>query len=312
MGAAWYRGGHTGWGTLKDWIDVVSLARQKNLKVLDVINASTDDWDDGRTRPAENAGPDFTKHCGWQGGSRKLSQINLGKFASRLRAELDAVNGAGLTIDAFEVGNEYDWYCFNGDVPNGHEATQEEFMTAVRGYAHFLKAAAEVIHQYFPDARIITFGIAHGSDQWDKPPHHLSNPARMVAQLRNVDGYNYLDNSGYHVDGFGEHFYPSADMVGQWMQNTLQQDTAVLGQDKPLWIREWGLDSRRYPNKAGQSRAQAMAEFYASLEKFKASRFTFGPVFYYSYAGDGPAGGSALTDKTGSLLPDATEVVRHR
>ena len=74
-------------------------------------------------------------------------------------------------------------------------------MRAVRGYARFLKTAATVIKQYFPNAKIITFGIAHGSNTWDIVPHHFSNPARMVALLSNLDGFNYLDNTEYHVDG---------------------------------------------------------------------------------------------------------------
>jgi len=60
--------------------------------------------------------------------------VNLAKLAQRLRTQLDAVKAANLTIDAFEIGNEDDWICFNGDVPDGHTPTQEEWMTAVRGY----------------------------------------------------------------------------------------------------------------------------------------------------------------------------------
>jgi hypothetical protein len=71
--------------------------------------------------------------------------------------------------------------------------------------------SAEVIHDpdYFPHAKIITFDIAHGSHRWDRPPHHFSNPARMVALVRNLDGFNYLDNAIYHVDGYGTHIYPN-------------------------------------------------------------------------------------------------------
>jgi len=181
------------------------------LKFLANVLQAEADYDEGHQN--QNAGEDFRKRCGWSRGSGKLSQINSAKLAQRLRTQLDAVKAANLTIDAFEIGNEDDWICFNGDVPDGHTPTEAEWMTAVRGYAHFLKAAAEVIRDphHFPNAKIITFGIAHGSDRWDHPPHHFSNPARMVAMLRNLDGFNYLDNSIYHVDGYGTHIYPNPD-----------------------------------------------------------------------------------------------------
>jgi hypothetical protein len=197
--------------TVARFVNELKLARQNNLKFLANVLPAQADYDDGYVTP--NAGEDFRKRCGWPQGSSQISKMNLVKLAQRLRFQFDVVKAANLTIDAFEIGNEVDWICFNGDVPDGHVPTAQEFMTAVRGYAHFLKASAEVIHDphYFPTAKIITFGIAHGSDRWDPPPHphHFSNPARMVTLLRNLDGFNYLDNAIYHVDGYGTHIYPN-------------------------------------------------------------------------------------------------------
>jgi hypothetical protein len=197
-------------------------------------------------------------------------------------------------------GNEVDWICFNGDVPDGHAPTEAEFMTAVRGYAHFLKTAAEVIHdpRYFPNGKIITFGIAHGSDRWDRPPHHFSNPARMIAMLRNLDGFNYVDNTLYHVDGYGTHIYPNPDNLRQSVMDLVRQDAAILGPDRPFWITEWGLATNRYPNQQRQTRSQAFKDFYDTLNKL---RIPFGPPFYYANS----PGGSSLIDANGALLPEA-------
>ena len=76
--------------------------------------------------------------------------------------------------------------------------------------SRYLQAAALAIGDpnYFPHAKIITFGIAHGSDKWDKPWRHISQPVVVVARLRNVNGFNYLDNALYRVDGYGTHIYP--------------------------------------------------------------------------------------------------------
>lgn len=280
------------------FVNELRLAKENHLKMLVNVLQSKADYDDGYENP--NAGEDFRKRCGWPQGSGQISQMKLDKFKQRLSSELDAVKDADLNIDAFEIGNEVDWICFNGDVPNGHAATDEEWMVAVRGYARFLKAAAEVIHdsRYFPEAKIITFGIAHSSDRWDRPPHHFSNPARMVAMLRNLDGFNYLDNSEYHVDGYGTHVYPDANNLEQSVGDLIREDAAILGPDKPFWITEWGLDAKKYPNKQGQTRGQGIEDFYRTLRKL---RMPFGPAFYYCYA----PGGKALVDAKGDLLPES-------
>src|ERR1700680_5087098 len=93
------------------FVNEVKLAKQNGLKFLANVLPSGADYDNPKN---ENAGEDFGKRCGWPQGSSKLSQMNLAKFAQRMRTQLDAVKAANLTIDAFEIGNECDWICFNG------------------------------------------------------------------------------------------------------------------------------------------------------------------------------------------------------
>jgi hypothetical protein len=276
------------------FVSELKLAKQNGLKFLVNVVPLCADYDRCEN---ENAGEDFRKRCGWDGGSPKISEMNLNKFAQRFRAQLDAVKAANLTIDAFEIGNEIDWICFNGDVPNGHQPSQEELFTAVRGYAHFLRTAGEIIQDshYFPNAKIITFGMAHAGSG-DIPPHHFSDPARLVAMLRNLDGFNYLDNSHYHVAGYGTHIYPDPNKVEQSSATPLVSDAKTLN-DKPFWITEWGLGSNSFPNKLGETRGDAIKKFYAVLEQ---THVSLGPVFYFGYAG-----GSGLLDKNGTLLPEA-------
>jgi hypothetical protein len=119
--------------------------------------------------------------------------------------------------------------CFNGDVPNGHTASPQELKVILHGYGEILKTAALVIRdpQYLLKAKIVTFGIAHSDDRYDKPAHHISHPAAtFVAGLRNVDGFNYLDNSLYHVDGYGTHVYRWEGNVAGSVRNTLHEGRA--------------------------------------------------------------------------------------
>jgi hypothetical protein len=116
--------------------------------------------------------------------------------------------------------------------------------------------------------------------------------------LRNLDGFNYLDNTLYHVDGYGTHIYPNPDNLRQSVKDLVRQDAAILGPDKPFWITEWGLATNRYPNQQRQTRSQAFKDFYDTLNKL---RIPFGPPFYYAHS----PGGSSLIDANGALLPEA-------
>ena len=152
--ATWFRDVLSGTTpqTVAKFVNEFKLAEENNLQFLANVLAAQADYDDGYQNP--KAGEDFRKRCGWPQGSSQLSKMNLAKLSQRLRFQFDAVKAANLTIDAFEMGNEVDWICFNGGEPDGHVTTEQEFMTAVRGYAHFLKPAAEVIldPRYVPNA----------------------------------------------------------------------------------------------------------------------------------------------------------------
>jgi hypothetical protein len=307
MGARWFRDAFAyPPSRIPDFVDVVRQAKQANLKMLVVIVQDASDYD-GADPKTENAGPAFKKLCGWPGGSLKLSRINLTRFRNRLSGLLTALKAARLDVDAFEIGNEDDWVCFNGDVPFGRPATPNDISVAARGYARFLQAAADTIHdsRFFPGARIVTFGISHADAGWDEnPPHHLPNPAAFVASLRNLDGRNYLDNARYRIDGYGTHIYPDPDDIKRSAIATIAKDVEALGPDIPIWITEFGLRKERFPNRNGKSRAQAITTFFDALTEVP--RETFGPVFYYNY--DGPSWG--LVDVKGGLLPEAQALMR--
>jgi hypothetical protein len=81
---------------LDKFVNEVRLVKQNNLKMLVNVLPSYLDYDE----PFANAGDDFKKICGWSGGDGNLSQINLTKFTQHLRAVLDAVKAASLSIDA--------------------------------------------------------------------------------------------------------------------------------------------------------------------------------------------------------------------
>ena len=113
LDVTWFRDGPSSGSAqaVKNFIEEVRLAKQENLKFLVNIVQMDEDYD-----------VPLTMHShGWK--AKKLSQINLDKFAQRFRNLLDALKAANLTIDAVEFGNEDDSYYYDADVPNGRAAT---------------------------------------------------------------------------------------------------------------------------------------------------------------------------------------------
>lgn len=304
LGASWFSTTYNTRAKPEDFVDLVRQVKQQNLKIMEIVEPSHTDYDEGVVA-GNGGGDEFKRRCGFSTGSAKYSALNPDKLAARLSSQFDALKAAGLTIDAFEIGTEVDWICFDGDIPEGHDASQAELMTIVHGYAKFLKAAGGLIHSQFPAAKIITFGIAHISDN-DTPPHHVSRPARIIAALRNLDGVNYLDNPAYRVDAYGEHIYPKPNYIAKDTQDKMREDIGILGHDRPYWITEWGLNSKSFPNKEVATRVQAASEFYRTLDSLHVS---FGPLFYFGYDW---AGGKGLTDQGGNPQPDAQAILRQR
>ncbi|MDR3616464.1 MAG: glycosyl hydrolase [Candidatus Obscuribacterales bacterium] len=299
-GAQWFRDGFPGHvnSRLNNFVDELSQAKKAGLKVLVILGPKGNDYD--QPYKNENAGDDFCKRCGWPQGSARYSLVNLHKVETNLCDAFDAFKAAGLDIDAFEIGNEVTWICFNGDMPNGHVASPHERMVALRGYAQYLKTAAKLIKnpKYFPHAKIITFGMNHPGD----PRYGITDAAQFVADLKNLDGYNYLDNKDYHVDGYGMHLYPPGTNVAGTVQSTFEHDAKILA-DKPIWITEWGVSRQSFPNKKLRTRTDGINEFFGTLDGL--NNVVLGPVFWYSYNINGKPGGTELVDLAGNLLPDA-------
>ena len=291
LGATWVRDGFAkSPHGVSDLVDVVRRAKQLNLRFIVQVVQLDGDYDV----------PLQLNRCGWH--AKPLGQIDLTKYTNRLRAQLDALKAASLTVDAFEIGNEDDTDCYNADIPTGRTAAAQDLKAAARGYGKFLMASAEVIQdpKYYPQAKLITFGMAHGGT----PTNSLPQPAQFVAMLRNVDGVNYLDNDKYHVDGIGTHIYASPSDITGSVTKTLEADAAALGTSKPFWLTEWGfLNYKSFPTKNGESLSQGVSEYLAAIDSVH-RHIPLGPICFYSYS-------EWLVDESGNPLPQA-EVLAKR
>jgi hypothetical protein len=308
---SWFRDGFGG-DTAKDaqlFVDTVSALHARGLKVLAVVGPTGSDFD-----PKDRiAGNPSVNGCRW--GTAPLSKIDLTKFAHRLRAHFVALKQAGLTVDAFEIGNELDLYCNDADMPMTSEFAKHHwkwFLTAdqVRafdaGYVPFLTTFAGLIREYFPQAKIITFGMSNPT----------GDSAALIAGLA-----HFTDSTGRTfdyttlVDGYGTHIYPKSDtteeMVATTTRNLTDQAAELPHSDeKPLWITEWNpsdsafwsthkwyfqfdasgvpggdLNLARSPYEA-MDRAEAIRTFETDVVdrlRAQAEPVNIGYVFYYAY-----------------------------
>ncbi len=238
---------------ISNYVQIVRKAKEKGFKVLALFGPTALDVGGG-TFPY------------------RLSAVNQTRLRTRLLNYINAIKAAGLSVDAFEVGNELDSTGFNADNPKDINL----FRSA---YGAFLKTSLDVIKssQGFPNAKVITVGFANMMDYC--PECHLDNPPAALAGLRNYNGENLLAR----VDGYGFHVYPLPSTIQSQTGRILQQyKDAGLG-DKPVWITEWGFWRVHFPYN-GHPRSWAMDQFlqYVSTQTITPR----GPVFLFNYRGD--------------------------
>src|SRR5580704_14254695 len=144
------------------FVDMVQQVHARGMKILAVVSHTGSDFDKKDYIDPTQSG------CQW--GTFPLSKIDLAKFEHRVRSYFDALKQAGLSVDAFEIGNELDLYCNDADMPKTSEfaahhwqwfLTQEQVHQFAAGYVPFLKTFAGLIREYFPAATIITFGMSN-------------------------------------------------------------------------------------------------------------------------------------------------------
>jgi hypothetical protein len=272
---------------------IIQRANQVNMPVLLVVLPDPSDYADPNGALA-NAGSEFDSLCGWPTGQYRVSQVDAGRFAARMSAYVNAILGQGLQVEAFEIGNEYDWTCFNGDVPLSGAMSSSDFHASYSSYAEMLKVAAETVRAAYPSCAapmVLTFGMAN-TLTWRGQNNGAVDPLQIYALLQNVNGQNYVSS---YADAIGQHLYYT-DM--QTNLAALQGAASALSSPKPIWVTEWGVSTAAYP--AGSAR-------YAMFQEFL-SLFTSHPeldiakTFLYAYD-DAPY--NIYDDGTGQALPDA-------
>jgi hypothetical protein len=259
LGSLWIRTDIREAYSISTFINVANLIKKQGMKILAVIDASITDLDDPSVSITNN-NQNFTNLCGYSGGSIDNSTINVSKFLYRIQQYLNALSNANIFIDAFEVLNEIDWVCFNGDITFDQLNISSSQLTTLKfKYADIIQGLYSIIKKYNVNTKIITGGMANCFVYSNKSC--LIDPYKFMNGLKTSDGNEIIN----YIDGYGIHAYPGNDI-----NNMIKILSFWNNFTKPLWITEWGTSTINY------------SLYRQILELLNSTNINLGPLFLYN------------------------------
>ncbi|HBM2949258.1 TPA: hypothetical protein LVL69_000856 [Klebsiella oxytoca] len=288
----------------------IKMINSYGIKFLAVINPSKSDFSSSDYISPEKSNCEY--------GVYPLSKIKLDLFERKLTKYLELLSKRGISIDAFEVGNELDLYCNNADMPDKNDFIYNKwkwFLSASQvgkftaGYGPFLKSSVSVIRKYYPHSKIITFGMSNPT----------GNSASLIQALSEYkDDKGQVSDLTLLVDGYGTHLYPKGKTTSAMVNDSISQlssQAALLPHlsEKGIWITEWNETASafwagnkwyfQYKSNGEQggdlnlkdnfgkydamTRAEVIKTFYNDVIKYLKNRpntpVNIEKIFYYSY-----------------------------
>lgn len=220
--------------------DVLQRLQEVGMKAIVMISISAFDYNEPWAASAQDDGSGaFKAKCGWTGGAWRMAWINSARFEQRIQMHLDRFKAAGITnIVGFEILNEPDWVCFNGDIWIGGVDSFDP--NTITKYAELLKISNKTIKKVYPNAKIVTAGLANIGLT---VPNYLGyiyplNFLKWVNNVKDETGKGAIDA---YADAVGVHWYPMDYTNFQTgTRNMLKQVSDTVG-GKPIWITEFGV-----------------------------------------------------------------------
>ncbi len=217
-----------------------------------------------------NAGLAFQNLCGWEQGSTPYAKVVSASLEARLVRYLAQAKAANIVIDAFEIGNEINWVCFNGDISidEVQDAVKNDMqidrLAKMKAYGAFLQTAVRVIKSYYPNALIVSPGMMMaGTDVGaTNPAGYLFAPGELIAILADLFDSNGRSLYSY-FDRIGVHLYPGSGPAGNPADpapilNTFYEQLGAPGWTR-VWITEMGYTLSSYSCAAHPESADCLA-----------------------------------------------------
>lgn len=297
LGANWIRTNIRSIDTVSKYVEIVREANQKGLKVLANILQEEGDYAPNEAISYANAGEDFNKLCGWSSGALRFSWLNVSLFSKRLETHLKQLQAAKASVHAFEIGNELDWACFNGDISlgTGNIITSADMKGFLEKYAMVLSESQRLIKLYYPTADVITFGAANC--YLFTKQNCIQDPVNLLIGLKSINGKNHLNDA----TGIGMHLYPDSKSIWD-ARTTLISYSNALGNTAPFWVTEWGFRSL--------NEADRYVAYKSFLEYMNMTWWIpISKLFLFSYQTSDSYG---LVDSNAAPYPSARVVMQYR
>lgn len=241
----------------------------------------------------------------WSG--HPLSYADPDQFRAYFAPLLAKLDAAGVTLAAFELGNEINWAAFNPDFPIPGEGKvlslsdlshDPEDKQVAKGFLQYIKILA-VLKDVRDHSRlnrhtsILTAGLvaaADGAKPYNNKKEDMVSLSATIAFLR-AHGLDAL------VDGYGIHTYPSAAHPGDpgaaaqraaRFRSTDMAECRSPGTTggKPCWITEWGFDNRDLNCPTNdKDRASLVREMMGDFLSY-ARKGQLAGMFYFSWNTD--------------------------
>lgn len=285
--------------------DVIDLARHADDQGLEVLLSI------GLSGNAAYYPPGATPITRGNSELYRLSDLRPDEFGSALRGYLLDLRSAGVDLNALNIGNEVNWFGFNGDLPEitggriyGERPGDRElewddpdfknFRQGVQNWGRAISVAQRAVDDIFQgsDVKIVTGGFA------DIPDRYVGNIGGSIVRpellLQLLQGSHpnqpstapdYIANADY----IGTHIYPyrpyntdpaeGYESIKNHIGLVMDPVVAKIGTSTTFWIDEFGF--RRSVTE--QQRLQLFRWFMLALYDRSFVDITWGEVYVYNF-----------------------------
>ncbi len=239
----------------------------------------------------------------------EIKPVNVQVWAAKIFKELKA---KGAVIEVVEVGNEFNWIDFNGDIPEvaggkyydyDSDWDDPDYVKIRKGlelYGQVLKIIRKEVEMTWGkgEVKVISGGIVRQMSlgNWFKN-HDATILAPQVCldilqgtHPKQIKATNYLK----YADGIGIHMYPEVaeldlekakKILGDEIRLTMDALVKVVGSSRKFWMTEWGFPRHKKEFKTEEDRFVVSENF---LNVCKTLPYKWGTMYFYTFDGDKP------------------------
>ena len=229
-----------------------------------------------------------------------LSDADPEGFRKWFAPQLAALEGAGVRVTAFELGNEFNTTGYNADFPapgsgrvlglsdlnNSNDAEAHAVADGYRAYVKILAVLKDMRDHSRVNrtAPVISGGLANAGLSGTK-----SFNKQVATSIPDTIEFLRQNGSDRLADGYGVHLYPSGDIhqSASARASVLNYDFSACRKDsKPCWLTEWAFNNRDQSCPIDDTTRVLLVQAERSAFKPFVEKDLLAAIIYYSWDGD--------------------------